>query len=122
MAGSAQAAGSGTAPGVRTEAAREVLALRNLVAVYRHLSGLAVQNADIAAVTQLIAEQTDATVADGQPDHGHPDRGGSRARRVSAPRRTSATWWSTRASARCSAPPAARAGRCACPGRGAPPR
>lgn len=63
MAGSAQAAGSGTAPGVRTEAAREVLALRNLVAVYRHLSGLAVQNADLAAVTRLIAEQTDATVA-----------------------------------------------------------
>jgi sugar diacid utilization regulator len=42
---------------------REVLVLRNLVAVYRHLSGLAVQNADIAAVTQLIAEQTHATVA-----------------------------------------------------------
>ncbi len=63
MAGSAQAAGSGTPPGVRTEAAREVLALRNLVAVYRHLSGLAVQNADLAAVTRLIAEQTHATVA-----------------------------------------------------------
>ena len=63
MAGSAQAAGSGTAQGARTEAAREVLALRNLVAVYRHLSGLAVQNADLAAVTRLIAEQTGATVA-----------------------------------------------------------
>src|SRR5215470_17994132 len=45
------------------DSTREVLALRNLVAVYRHLSGLAVQNADIAAVTQLIAEQTHATVA-----------------------------------------------------------
>ena len=42
---------------------REVLALRNLVAVYRHLSGLAVQDADLAAVTRLISEQTGATVA-----------------------------------------------------------
>jgi len=50
-------------PGARAEAAREVLALRNLVAVYRHLSGLAVQNADLAAVTRLISERTDATVA-----------------------------------------------------------
>jgi sugar diacid utilization regulator len=47
----------------RGEATREVSVLRNLVAVYRHLSGLAVQDADIAAVTQLIAEQTHATVA-----------------------------------------------------------
>lgn len=63
MTGSAPAAGPGTAPGARPEAAREVLALRNLVAVYRHLSGLAVQDADLAAVTRLISEQTDATVA-----------------------------------------------------------
>ena len=63
MAGSGQVPGPGAAPGARTEAAREVLALRNLVAVYRHLSGLAVQNADLAAVTRLISEQTDATVA-----------------------------------------------------------
>ena len=62
MAGSGQVPGPG-APGARTEAAREVLALRNLVAVYRHLSGLAVQNTDLAAVTRLISEQTDATVA-----------------------------------------------------------
>ncbi|MGN6176414.1 MAG: hypothetical protein ACTHPS_26210, partial [Streptosporangiaceae bacterium] len=54
---------AGTAPAARAEAAREVLALRNLVAVYRHLSGLAVQDADLAAVTRLIAEQTGATVA-----------------------------------------------------------
>src|SRR6516162_10537703 len=54
---------AGPGPGARTEAAREVLALRNLVAVYRHLSGLAVQDADLAAVTRLISEQTDATVA-----------------------------------------------------------
>ena len=57
----AQDDGGGT--GARGETVREVRALRNLVAVYRHLSGLAVQNADIAAVTQLIAEQTHATVA-----------------------------------------------------------
>jgi sugar diacid utilization regulator len=55
--------GPGAAPAARAEAAREVLALRNLVAVYRHLSGLAVQDADLAAVTRLIAEQTGATVA-----------------------------------------------------------
>src|SRR5215471_20317311 len=61
MADGGQAAGPG--PGPRTEAAREVRALRNLVAVYRHLSGLAVQDADLAAVTRLISEQTDATVA-----------------------------------------------------------
>jgi hypothetical protein len=54
---------AGTAPAARAGAAREVLALRNLVAVYRHLSGLAVQDADLAAVTRLIAEQTGATVA-----------------------------------------------------------
>jgi sugar diacid utilization regulator len=57
------AQGAGPPPGTRGETTREVLALRNLVAVYRHLSGLAMQNADIAAVTQLIAEQTHATVA-----------------------------------------------------------
>src|SRR5215468_5895818 len=57
------AQGAGPPPGTRGETTREVLALRNLVAVYRHLSGLAVQNADIAAVTHLIAEQTHATVA-----------------------------------------------------------
>src|SRR6516165_4429835 len=61
MADGGQEAGPGL--GARTEAAREVLALRNLVAVYRHLSGLAVQDADLAAVTRLISEQTDATVA-----------------------------------------------------------
>src|SRR5262249_40506649 len=63
MAGGERAPGPGVPPGARGEAAREVLALRNLVAVYRHLSGLAVQDADLAAVTRLIAEQTGATVA-----------------------------------------------------------
>ena len=50
-------------PATGSGAAREVHALRNLVAVYRHLSGLAVQNADLATVTRLIAETTGATVA-----------------------------------------------------------
>ena len=63
MAGSQRAQGARTPAGTRGETTREVLALRNLVAVYRHLSGLAVQNADIATVTRLIAEQTHATVA-----------------------------------------------------------
>jgi PucR family transcriptional regulator, purine catabolism regulatory protein len=63
MPGSDRVPSTGTGAGARGEAAREVLALRNLVAVYRHLSGLAVQNADIATVTRLIAEQTGATVA-----------------------------------------------------------
>jgi sugar diacid utilization regulator len=63
MAGGAREAGPDAAADPRAGAAREVLALRNLVAVYRHLSGLAVQNADLAAVARLIAEQTDATVA-----------------------------------------------------------
>jgi hypothetical protein len=63
MAGSQRAQDAGNPPGTRGETTREVLALRNLVAVYRHLSGLALQNADIAAVTHLIAEQTHATVA-----------------------------------------------------------
>ena len=61
--GSRAAQGADPPPGTRGETTREVLALRNLVAVYRHLSGLAVQNADIAAVTHLIAEQTHVTVA-----------------------------------------------------------
>ena len=55
--------GPGTAAVAHGEAAHEVLALRNLVAVYRHLSGLAAQGADLAAVARLIAEQTGATVA-----------------------------------------------------------
>src|SRR5205807_9489463 len=63
MAGGEPAPGPGGGPGARGEVAREVLALRNIVAVYRHLSGLAVQNADLATVARLIAEQTDATVA-----------------------------------------------------------
>jgi PucR family transcriptional regulator, purine catabolism regulatory protein len=57
--GAAPHPGPAAGPGM----AGEVQALRKLVAVYRHVSGLAVQNADIAAVTHLIAEQTRATVA-----------------------------------------------------------
>ena len=42
---------------------RENAVLRELVTVYRHLSGLALQNADIGSLTRLLAERTDATVA-----------------------------------------------------------
>ena len=42
---------------------RENAVLRELVTVYRHLSGLALQDADLARVVQLIAERAQATVA-----------------------------------------------------------
>src|ERR687895_725274 len=42
---------------------RENAVLRELVTVYRHLSGLALQNPDIGSLTRLLAERTDATVA-----------------------------------------------------------
>lgn len=42
---------------------RENAVLRELVTVYRHLSGLALQDADIETVTRLLAQRTDATVA-----------------------------------------------------------
>ncbi len=42
---------------------RENSILRELVTVYRHLSGLALQDADLDRVTQLLAERTAATVA-----------------------------------------------------------
>jgi sugar diacid utilization regulator len=42
---------------------RENAVLRELVTVYRHLSGLAMQDADLAGVVQLISERTAATVA-----------------------------------------------------------
>jgi hypothetical protein len=45
------------------EIGRENAALRGLVAVYRHLSTLAAQDSGIEAVTELIAERMDATVA-----------------------------------------------------------
>lgn len=45
------------------EIARENHALRKLVAIYRHLSSLAVQEAGLEAVTKLIAEHMTATVA-----------------------------------------------------------
>lgn len=45
------------------EIGRENLALRRLVAVYRHLSSLAVQDAGIESVTELIAGRVGATVA-----------------------------------------------------------
>jgi sugar diacid utilization regulator len=42
---------------------RENAVLRELVTVYRHLSGLALQDADLAGVVRLISERARATVA-----------------------------------------------------------
>ncbi len=42
---------------------RENAVLRELVTVYRHLSGLALQDADLASIAQLISDRTAATVA-----------------------------------------------------------
>jgi sugar diacid utilization regulator len=42
---------------------RENKVLRELVTVYRHLSGLALQNADLDSLARLLADRTDATVA-----------------------------------------------------------
>ena len=42
---------------------RENAVLRELVTIYRHLSGLAMQDADLAGVVQLISERASATVA-----------------------------------------------------------
>ncbi|WP_326640875.1 helix-turn-helix domain-containing protein [Nonomuraea fuscirosea] len=46
-----------------TEIIQENRTLRDLVEIYRHLSGLALQDADIATVAHLIAQRTDVTVA-----------------------------------------------------------
>jgi sugar diacid utilization regulator len=61
---------TGSAPGPDTgdQAAgarlhRENAALRELVTVYRYLSGLALQDADLAGVVQLISDRMTATVA-----------------------------------------------------------
>jgi hypothetical protein len=50
-------------PGSQRDAEQENAVLRELVTVYRHLSGLALQDADLAGVTQLISERASATVA-----------------------------------------------------------
>ncbi|MEO3854361.1 helix-turn-helix domain-containing protein [Acrocarpospora sp. B8E8] len=46
-----------------TEINQENRTLRDLVEIYRHLSGLALQDADIGTVAQLIARRTEVTVA-----------------------------------------------------------
>jgi sugar diacid utilization regulator len=53
---------NGTADGT-AKLDRENAALRELVTVYRHLSGLALQDADLAGVVQLISDRMIATVA-----------------------------------------------------------
>jgi sugar diacid utilization regulator len=57
-AGHPQAQDDGT-----TKLDRENAALRELVTVYRYLSGLALQDADLAGVVQLISDRMSATVA-----------------------------------------------------------
>ena len=46
---------------------RENAALRELVTVYRYLSGLALQDADLAGVVRLISDRTSSTVAPLRP-------------------------------------------------------
>ena len=50
-------------PGRQRDLGRENAVLRELVTVYRQLSGLALQDAGLASVTQLIADRTAAIVA-----------------------------------------------------------
>jgi sugar diacid utilization regulator len=51
------------AAGAGSRLDRENAALRELVTVYRYLSGLALQDADLAGVVQLISDRMTATVA-----------------------------------------------------------
>jgi PucR family transcriptional regulator, purine catabolism regulatory protein len=57
------AAGRLPAAGQPRDLGRENVLLRELVTVYRQLSGLALQDADLASVTQLLADRITATVA-----------------------------------------------------------
>ncbi|HEY7360295.1 MAG TPA: hypothetical protein VH642_05750, partial [Streptosporangiaceae bacterium] len=57
------AAGRAAPAGPPRDLGRENMVLRELVTVYRQLSGLALQDADLASVTQLLADRTAATVA-----------------------------------------------------------
>jgi len=65
--GTAGAAGHGAMPSpaaaLTSKLDRENAALRELVTVYRYLSGLALQDADLAGVVQLISDRMTATVA-----------------------------------------------------------
>ena len=79
---------------------RENSVLRELVTVYRHLSGLAMQDADLAGVVQLISERATGHRGGGQPADGRADRGLARA----------AAGEGGRAGPGARRPPAARAG------------
>ncbi len=57
------AAGRAAPAGPARDLGRENMVLRELVTVYRQLSGLALQDADLASVAQLLADRTAATVA-----------------------------------------------------------
>lgn len=58
----AEASTSAAAPSI-TATRQENLLLRELVAVYSHLSGLVSQDADVAGVVRLVAQHTGAGVA-----------------------------------------------------------
>lgn len=59
----ATARDDGTAQRGDTAVQRENAVLRELVTLYRHLSGLAAQDVDLGNVTRLLAERTSASVA-----------------------------------------------------------
>jgi sugar diacid utilization regulator len=61
--GGSRAAADGADAAATSRLDRENAALRELVTVYRYLSGLALQDADLAGVVQLISDRMTATVA-----------------------------------------------------------
>ena len=63
MTDNVPAVGRAAPAGPPRDLGRENMVLRGLVTVYRQLSGLALQDADLASVTQLLADRTAATVA-----------------------------------------------------------
>jgi sugar diacid utilization regulator len=63
VTGGAAAGGPATGGTVTASIDRENAALRELVTVYRYLSGLALQDADLAGVVRLISDRMSATVA-----------------------------------------------------------
>jgi sugar diacid utilization regulator len=63
MAAESQFTGLTSVTSGSTEITQENRTLRDLVEIYRHLSGLALQDADIGTVAHLVAHRTDVTVA-----------------------------------------------------------
>ncbi|TDC10078.1 hypothetical protein E1267_05515 [Nonomuraea longispora] len=63
MAAESQFTGLTSVTSGSTAISQENRTLRDLVEIYRHLSGLALQDADIGTVAHLVAHRTDVTVA-----------------------------------------------------------